>query len=296
MKTNQIVTGYFDVRLQQTGPTVRNNPPGRASLTAQFKLDSDISSLFPFINAVADRAVLFKTPPFVRFVLDNILCALYPDDGAAAPFEDYNGACAFLDRLVVFLNDLHRRRKSIVPNFKTFKPVSVLDIYKLLPKTNCGECGYATCLAFAAGLSKSETLPDRCPGFRRPISENAVYPILDNEGNLVSTLTLDIDTAGFMNEFKGQQKQIEALEKELASISQADASAPVATPPLPSPLTGREQQVLKLIAGGATNTEISERLQISPHTVKSHVINIFNKLGVNDRTQAAVWAARHGLI
>ncbi|MCP4108975.1 MAG: response regulator transcription factor [Desulfobacteraceae bacterium] len=54
--------------------------------------------------------------------------------------------------------------------------------------------------------------------------------------------------------------------------------------------------MLRLVAEGSTNTEISEILSISPHTVKSHVVHIFNKLGVNDRTQAAVWATRHKII
>jgi DNA-binding NarL/FixJ family response regulator len=61
-------------------------------------------------------------------------------------------------------------------------------------------------------------------------------------------------------------------------------------------LTQREFQVLGLLANGATNKQIASQLHISEHTVKSHVINIFNKLGVNDRTQASVWAASHGLV
>jgi DNA-binding CsgD family transcriptional regulator len=61
-------------------------------------------------------------------------------------------------------------------------------------------------------------------------------------------------------------------------------------------LTPRELQVLELISEGQTNQSIAGQLAISPHTVKSHVIHIFNKLGVSDRTQAAVLAARLQLI
>jgi DNA-binding NarL/FixJ family response regulator len=65
---------------------------------------------------------------------------------------------------------------------------------------------------------------------------------------------------------------------------------------LPAPLSSRELEVLRILAKGKSNREISRMLNISAHTVKSHVIHIFNKLGVNDRTQAAVWAAHHHLI
>lgn len=61
-------------------------------------------------------------------------------------------------------------------------------------------------------------------------------------------------------------------------------------------LTHRETQVLHLLAKGHSNTRIASRLGISPHTVKSHVINIFNKLGVNDRIQAAVVATKRQII
>jgi len=56
-------------------------------------------------------------------------------------------------------------------------------------------------------------------------------------------------------------------------------------------LTKRENQVLQLLASGATNAEISSTLFISPHTVKTHVYNILKKLGVQNRLQAALWAA-----
>jgi DNA-binding NarL/FixJ family response regulator len=61
-------------------------------------------------------------------------------------------------------------------------------------------------------------------------------------------------------------------------------------------LTPREIEVLRCVAEGATNPEISERLNISPHTVKSHVIHIFNKINVSHRAQAAVWAAKNQVV
>ena len=61
-------------------------------------------------------------------------------------------------------------------------------------------------------------------------------------------------------------------------------------------LTKRELEVLKLLAVGMYNKEVAERLEISERTVKNHVSNIFKKLEVADRTQAAVFAIRNNLI
>lgn len=61
-------------------------------------------------------------------------------------------------------------------------------------------------------------------------------------------------------------------------------------------LTRRELEVLKMLSYGTYNKEIAEHLNISERTVKNHVSNIFKKIGVTDRTQAAVFAIRNNLI
>ncbi|MFO7573016.1 MAG: response regulator transcription factor [Gaiellaceae bacterium] len=57
----------------------------------------------------------------------------------------------------------------------------------------------------------------------------------------------------------------------------------------------RERQVLEMVAEGHPNKVIALRLSISEKTVKAHLTNVFRQIGVTDRTQAALWAERHGL-
>ena len=62
-----------------------------------------------------------------------------------------------------------------------------------------------------------------------------------------------------------------------------------------TPLSDREREVLTLIASGATNREIAERLYLSPHTVKEHASALYRKLGVKNRAEATRRAERLGL-
>ena len=81
---------------------------------------------------------------------------------------------------------------------------------------------------------------------------------------------------------------------DLRRVAAAMAKRPVADEDVP--LTSREIQVLRHIAMGLTNKEIGASLEISVETVKEHVQNILRKLGLVDRTQAAVWAVRRNLV
>lgn len=67
-------------------------------------------------------------------------------------------------------------------------------------------------------------------------------------------------------------------------------------PPLIEPLSEREQEILALIANGASNREIAKRLFLAEGTVKNHITNILGKLGVRDRTQAALKAREMRLV
>ena len=66
-----------------------------------------------------------------------------------------------------------------------------------------------------------------------------------------------------------------------------------ATPAGPAQLTPREAEVLSLVRSGLANKQIARRLGISERTVKAHLTSVFQRIGVVDRTQAALWAERH---
>ena len=94
---------------------------------------------------------------------------------------------------------------------------------------------------------------------------------------------------------KAARKESVWTREELRRVTGALAT-PRLTSDVDVPLTQRESEVLRQLAYGLTNKEIAAALHISYETVKEHVQHILRKIGVSDRTQAAVWAVRKELV
>lgn len=293
---------YFDLNcilpgvVHRSGGESPGNAPGVWSLS--FKLNQNVSPLFPYINGGMEDALWYEHPGHIRFLYEDYRCLLYPEQASAHFFETRANAQSFAGRFTDLLNSIDARKDDIRPGFDRIFKIPVMDILKILPKTNCWECGYPTCMAFAAAVAGGKALADQCPALASPMSETAAYPVLDSQGHLVNSVSLPIDTRELKDRIQVQDQRIRSLE---AKLCEAEAPAPREPDPPVSQgqrfsLTNREIEVLECIAQGYTNKEIGNLLFISPHTVKSHMINIFNKLNVNDRTQAAVLACRNGLI
>lgn len=92
----------------------------------------------------------------------------------------------------------------------------------------------------------------------------------------------------------GQQAFASATQPFSISPASSTMSTTGMQSPRPTDLTGREVEVLRLIAQGATNREIAEQLVISEGTVKNHISSILSRLGLRDRTQAAIYARESG--
>lgn len=104
------------------------------------------------------------------------------------------------------------------------------------------------------------------------VLKEAIFAVYNGDNFIDSTMTPLLKEQNYLKEL---QKEVRSKEKVLST---------------------REIEVLCALAEGLYNKEIASKLQISEKTVKNHVSNIFKKIGVSDRTQAAVYAIRHKFV
>ncbi|WP_022667538.1 LuxR C-terminal-related transcriptional regulator [Desulfospira joergensenii] len=298
--------GFYNLSSCSDGHMGRPGSGKPGTVMACFWFEQDIRFLFPYINAVAQNCEFHENLGLLRFEFEGSCCVLYPDKCIISPLEDHEHAKAFVEKLMGFLNAVLEKKKEIPPKFRPFEQTPVTKIIKILPGTNCGECGLKTCMAFAAMLSKQKIRPSECPHMVRPVREQITYPVMDEQGRQLSQVTFQVDTADpsfSLDETIQNKKELESggtapLREASVQEQKIDSDRPEyrINGILPEPLSAREIEVLRHMGHGLTNREISDLLFISPHTVKTHVAHIFNKLGVNHRVQAVVWAARQGLV
>lgn len=112
-------------------------------------------------------------------------------------------------------------------------------------------------------------------------------------------LVKDMRPEGLFQELRGLAQGEVPLSRTMAGVLMrrlARRGRPLTPPVAPDVLTPREREVLVLLAEGLSNTEIAAELDIAVNTVRNHVRNILEKLGLRNRVQAAVYAVRCGLL
>jgi NarL family two-component system response regulator LiaR len=112
----------------------------------------------------------------------------------------------------------------------------------------------------------------------------------------LSYLLKDADAETVLNAIQAASRGEAILHPRIARRLMAEVTTPTRDRDPATELTAREMEVLRLIAQGHTNAEIGAALVITERTVKAHVSNLLGKLHLSDRTQAAIYAWREGLM
>ena len=110
-------------------------------------------------------------------------------------------------------------------------------------------------------------------------------------------LLKDLSTQVFLNLLKGLEQGVAAIDPKMTTILINEyRTISIQEPETSTCLTEREMELVSLLVIGKSNKEIAERLFISENTVKYHIRNILQKLGVQNRTEAAAYALKEGII
>lgn len=135
--------------------------PEKLRVVAEF--GADIRDALPYLNAILPRAVYNPLTHTLTFQRDGRLITLYPHLVAMAKVWDEEDALATAHWLRDLINHTWQRREGIIPCFERRAALQPLEVYQLLPRTNCRRCGQQTCLALAITLVQGEATLEQCP-------------------------------------------------------------------------------------------------------------------------------------
>jgi ArsR family metal-binding transcriptional regulator len=131
------------------------------------RLSVDISAALPYLNAELRNGTYYPDKPAFSWRKDDHSIGFWPDKVAADHLESREQAQEVIESLVRLVNDVWERRGTITPDHGTRENLQPLELYKLVPKTNCRKCGENSCFNFSiklaaglVGLAQCEPLTD----------------------------------------------------------------------------------------------------------------------------------------
>jgi len=142
--------------------------PGSGFYSVQVILPTDISAVFPYLNAVLEDTLYDHENRILIGSENSRRCAFRPNEIKVAGVTDYAQAQQVASEAVDRVNRVWQERGNITPSFAERRLLAVIDIFKVLPKTNCKQCGYPTCLAYAADLRDGTAGLEQCPTLSQP--------------------------------------------------------------------------------------------------------------------------------
>ena len=126
-------------------------------------LNQDVGKAIPYLNAVLGGFTYQKDPPSVTFKAHGKLITVHAKKIAVNALKDEDEAVKIIEWLKQEINSAWENRENIEPLYQAAPQPKVIEILKLLPRTNCGECGQPTCMVFAAQVAEGAKGSEDCP-------------------------------------------------------------------------------------------------------------------------------------
>lgn len=137
--------------------------PGAERFAATARLKADISEVLPYLNATLRGAVYHRSANALTWKKGGHNIAFHAYEISTSNVEDRESAKQELEGLIQLVNRTWERRAEIAPDYETHQRPTPMAIYKLLPQTNCKQCGEATCYIFAVKLAAAQKKLADCP-------------------------------------------------------------------------------------------------------------------------------------
>lgn len=137
--------------------------PSFQSVHCYAHLDDDIQEVLPYLNTVLGGSGYTENPPSVLFQIHGRLIAVYPGKIAINALKDDAEADKILEWLRMQINDTWEKRHDIEPSYGVAPKPQPIEVLKLLPKTNCRDCGQPTCTVFSFLVIQGAKDPGDCP-------------------------------------------------------------------------------------------------------------------------------------
>jgi len=137
--------------------------PSAMTIQCFAHLDQDVSAALPYLNAVLGGFEYIKEPPSVTFRAQSKLITVYGRKIAINAIKDENEALKIVEWIKHEINDAWEKRDEVEPSYEGISKPKVIEISKLLPKTNCKECDAPTCMVFATLVAEGGKDASDCP-------------------------------------------------------------------------------------------------------------------------------------
>jgi ArsR family metal-binding transcriptional regulator len=162
--------------------------PGAERFSAIARLITDITEALPYLNATLRGAVYSGAAAALTWKKGGHNIAFHPYEIAVSNVPDRDAAIQEIEGVIKLVNRTWERRSEITPSYEERRRSGPMDVYKLLPRTNCKACGEASCFIFASKLVVGQMRLENCPLLNDPQQTEQLAQLEDMLGTEIPAI------------------------------------------------------------------------------------------------------------